>query len=92
MNWLNEDDKPITADYLIDNDVNPTQFYCGNFISYIIDDEMVKVICKPAINIQERPIGSYLKKNSLEAEIKFEYDGNGKIIRFDLGEITTVGD
>lgn len=84
------DGKQITTDYLMDRDVNPTGYSFGSFISYTINNETVKVIGKPAIGIQERLINTYLKNTCLEAEIRFEYDSNSKIIGFDLGEVTAV--
>lgn len=83
--------KQIATDSLIGTGGIPEGFYCGKFIHYEFGNDSVKVICKPVINLRERaPTDSYLEKVSLEADIIFEYDGNGKIIGFNIGEITAV--
>jgi hypothetical protein len=88
---ISSEEKLIATDSLIGRDGIPEGFYCGKFIHYVLNNDTAKVSCEPVIILQEpAPTDSYLKNVSLEAKIKFEYDSNGKIIGFNIGEITAV--
>jgi Antirepressor regulating drug resistance, predicted signal transduction N-terminal membrane component len=83
--------KQIATDTLIGHDGIPKEFYCGDFIGYKWNKDVVEVICDPTINLQNQVgIPSYLKNVSFEADINFKYDSNGKIIGFDIGELAAV--
>jgi len=82
--------KQIATDHLIMSDVIPDGFYCGKFIAYKFNDNGINVICDPILNTKGQSVDNQLANISLESDIKFQYDKNGKIIGFDIGEITAV--
>ncbi|HWT75116.1 MAG TPA: hypothetical protein VN258_10415 [Mobilitalea sp.] len=88
---INSEGNQIATDSLIGAEGIPKGFYCGNFIDYRLNNESVRVNSQPVYIDKERAgIDNYLENISLEADIKFEYDSDGKIIGFDIGEITAV--
>ena len=83
--------KQIATDTVIGNEGTPEGFYCGEFIDYEWNEDVIKVNCIPTINLQNQVgIPSYLVNVSFQADINFEYGNNGKIIGFDIGKIVAV--
>lgn len=67
----------------------PTRYFCGNFLSFSLREELLFVHFKPTLYTDTSNATIYLDDfQGVTAQIVFKYDDSGKIKGFEIGEVT----
>ena len=72
-----------------DTEIVPESFYCGNHIDYMFEGNAIKLIFESSVCTISQPgaQGSLKNISNFESEISFNYNDEGNIVDFNLGEI-----